>query len=110
MGSPFCARSCVHRGDLCTMRLHFLATSAATATGQLTGRLVQPRGWIFGVELTELLGKLEGDIVRCLDGFHPSLVVVGSVALLTCWGDWCPVRGTRDREGRWGSAEGSLWS
>lgn len=61
-GSPFCARSRVHHGYLCTMRLHSLATSAATAAGQPTGRLVQPRGWILGVELTELLGKLEGNI------------------------------------------------
>lgn len=30
----------VHCGYLCTMRLHFLAASAATAAGQLMGRLV----------------------------------------------------------------------
>lgn len=43
--------------------LHFLATSAAAATGQQTGRPVQPGGWILGVEVTELW---ERDVVRAV--------------------------------------------
>lgn len=64
MGSPFCVCSCVH---LVLVQCAFTSwPPLLPLPWDSKWRPVQPGGWILGVEVTELLERLEGDIVRAV--------------------------------------------